>query len=90
MTRILFFIAVAGSAMPVWADRLPVGHDCSKEWIQACVGSDQDKYRDWKPPTMYSAAQMQEIMENGSHICEYSKTGDCAEVRHGYRDEAYE
>lgn len=37
MTRILFFIAVAGSAMPVYA------MDCKREWVQACVGSDQDK-----------------------------------------------
>lgn len=73
MTRILFFIAVAGSAMPVYA------MDCKREWIQACVGSDQDKYRDWKPPKIYTIEQQIEIMKNNRHVCEFDNRGECAE-----------
>ena len=79
MTRALFFIAVAGSAMPVYAAELPAGHDCKKEWVQACVGSDQDKYRDWKPPKMYTVEQQIEIMKNNRHVCEFDNRGECAE-----------
>ena len=76
MTRVLFFIAVAGSAMPVYAAELPAGHDCKREWIQACVGSDQDKYRDWKPPKMYTIEQQIEIMKRSRHVCEFSNEGE--------------
>ena len=79
MTRILFFIAVAGSAMPVYAAELPSGHDCKREWIQACVGSDQDKYRDWKPPPMHTIEQQIEIMKRSRHVCEFDNRGECAE-----------
>lgn len=75
----MFFIAVAGAAMPVWAGELPAGHDCKREWIQACVGSNQDKYRDWKPPKMYTVEQQIEIMKKNRHVCEFSNEGECAE-----------
>ena len=71
MTRILFFIAVAGAALPVYA------MDCKREWVQACVGSDQDKYRDWKPPPMHTIEQQIEIMKRSKHVCDYSNEGNC-------------
>ena len=65
--------------MPVYAAELPAGHDCKREWVQACVGSDQDKYRNWKPPVMHTLAEQVEIMKRVKHICEYTNKGKCAD-----------
>ena len=75
--KAVMFIAVMGSAMPVYANDLPE-HDCKKEWVQACVGSKQDKYRNWKPPVMHTPQEQAEIMKRGKHICEYTDKGKCA------------
>ena len=71
MTRLL--IAALLFCTPAYA------LDCKKEWVQACVGSDQDKYRNWKPPKMHTLKEQAEIMRKGKHICEYTNKGKCAD-----------
>lgn len=52
--------------------------DCKKEWVSACVRSDQDKYRDWYPPKMHTDQEVYEIMKRSKHICEFTDKGPCA------------
>lgn len=67
-------IVLIGAALSA---ELPAGHDCKREWIQACVRSDQDPYRDWYPPKMYDAVQQAEIMKRSRHFCEFDNRGPC-------------
>lgn len=66
--------------MGPWPNKLYPGHNCAKVWIQACVGSSQDKYREWKPPRMYTPKEQVAIMRKGKHICEYTDKGPCANM----------
>lgn len=47
-------------------------HDCKKDWIYACIGSKQDKYRNWKPSPPQGT-----IQEIGETICRSRGFDEC-------------
>jgi len=68
----VLFLAAQVSAEP------PEGHICADDWIAACVGSTQDKYRNRKPVPLHTPEEMMRLLNEGVHICELTDAGPCA------------